>query len=224
MKKFLLVLFILIIILVILFGIIFLINFYRAKNILPEDNIKSTGEIFNPKLASLRHRLETTDDPSIGSNDAPITIVQFMDFKCPFCAQSFFTLRELSFLYPKDVRIILRDYPLTSEDSLMLALAGNCAHEQGKFWQLHDKLFQAKDDVVAGNLSQYAAQAGININQFNNCIASEKYKKEIYDDISDAQVLGAEGTPTWFVNGYKFEGVISLEQFKEIIDGVLEKL
>jgi len=180
MKKFLLVLFIFIVILAILFGVIFLINFYRAKNIPPEDSAKSTGEIFNPKLAPLRHRLETIDDPNIGSNDAPIIIVQFMDFKCPFCAQNFFALRELSFLYPKDIKIIIRDYPLTSEDSLTLALAGNCAYEQGKFWQFHDKLFQAKDDVVVSNLSQYAMQVGINIKQFNNCLTSEKYKKEVF--------------------------------------------
>ena len=147
-----------------------------------------------------------------------------MDFKCPFCAQNFFALRELSFLYPKDIKIIIRDYPLTSEDSLTLALAGNCAYEQGKFWQFHDKLFQAKDDVVVSNLSQYAMQVGINIKQFNNCLTSEKYKKEVFNDIADAQALGVKGTPTWFVNGYKFSGAVSLEQFKEIIDGVLERL
>ncbi|MDD5043673.1 MAG: DsbA family protein [Patescibacteria group bacterium] len=189
------------------------------------ENIPSApSELFNPQLLSLRSQLETADDPRLGPDDAPITIVQFMDFRCPVCAEAFPVLRELSYLYKDKVKFILRDYPLKAEESLNFALAGNCALEQKKFWPFHDKMFQYKDKITLENLSQYTEQAGLNKENFSACLNSERYKKEVYDDIADAQALGVKGTPTWFINGYKFEGAVPLEQFKEIIGGVLERM
>lgn len=222
MKKPLIILLISIAVIAILLGAIFLITRLQpAEEIIPA---MSSDGFFNPQLISLRDKIETTDDPSIGPVGAPITIVEFMDFRCPFCTQSFPIIRELGFLYPQDVKIILRDFPIVAEDSFQLALAGNCAHEQGKFWELHDKLYQFKNEVTLDTLGKYALAAGLEMAKFKNCLSTEKYKSEIFGDIADANELGVQGTPTWFINGYRFGGVISLKQFKEIVEGVLERM
>ena len=171
------------------------------------------------RLAS-RKILETLDDPYLGSLEAEIVIVEFSDFQCVYCQEVFSTVREVASLYGNNIRIIFRDFPSSDvhPQALLAAQAGECAQEQGKFWPMHDKLFMNQDNLSPEVMKEIAKQIGLATAEFNNCLDTGKYQEEVIDDFKDALTLGVKGTPTFFINGEKFEGVISLEGFQEIIN------
>ena len=156
----------------------------------------------------------------LGAAKAPITIVEFGDFACPVCEQSFSTIREIGLKYKNDIKFIWRDYPVVAEYSALLALAGRCAGEQGLFWPMHDKLFQNQGVSTAGQLSTLANQIGADLARFNHCLNKQKYLAQIQEDLTDGQTFGNSGTPTFFINGYKVEGNIPYETFTKIIEGL----
>ncbi len=203
-----------------------------AFGLMVRDYIKKikSGEIVVQNAAGsdaqaeqVRKFVESSDDPYLGAEDPKITIVEFFDFKCPRCKEAHTTVRALASLYKDDVKIILRDFPVIEDDSMTLAMAGACAHEQGKFWPLHDRLFEEQDNITAETLSSIAQETGMDVNKFLQCISIKKYEGEVLSDLHDAITLEAGGTPTWFINGYKVEGVIPLETFKQMIDAMLKK-
>ena len=152
-----------------------------------------------------------------GAANPKITIVEFADFSCGYCKNSFTKIREISLKYKKDVKIIFRDYP-AYEHSLDLAMAARCAGEQGLFWLMHDKLFQNQGISEQEQLSALANQIGADVNRFNNCFANKKYLPNIQKDFADAEKLEITGTPTWFINGQKIAGDIPYELFMEIVE------
>jgi len=161
----------------------------------------------------------------LGSTNAKITIVEFGDFACPVCLQSFPTVREISLKYKNDIKFIWRDYPVVSDYSATLALAGRCAGEQGLFWPMHDKLFQNQGvgqtdnkAVQADELNALANQIGADQVKFKNCLNQKKYLPQIQKDLSDGQNFGIAGTPTYFINGYKLAGDVPLDVFIQIIE------
>lgn len=162
----------------------------------------------------------TTDDPYQGGVDAPIVIVEFSDFQCPYCFQSFPVMRELISLYGDQIKIIYRDFPLKSY-SQPAAEAGECAHEQGKFWEMHDKLFINQDDLRVSSLKQYASELGLNEPIFNECLDSGRYTSEVQEDLGDGLLAGVEGTPTFFINEREFKGSATIDDFKIIIDELI---
>ena len=158
-----------------------------------------------------------------GTSSPKVTIVEFSDFKCPFCAQSFPKTRELSIKYKNDIKIIYRDFPL-NEISIDLAISARCAGEQDLFWLMHDKLFQHQGEInTKENIINLAKSIGLNITQFQKCLSSGKYKNHIQRDFSDGTNLGVSGTPTWFINGNKLEGNLSIEAWEEIINKLINK-
>jgi len=165
------------------------------------------------------YQMENSVSPWTGSAEPKITIVEFADFNCPFCRQSYPVIRKISSKYKNDVKIIFRHYPLTKESSLSLALAGECANEQGLFWHLHDKFFQTEEP--ADKISRFASQLNLNQGQFNNCFKEKKYLNKIKLDILDAQKAQISGTPTWFINGHKVSGFIPRETFMQIVEELL---
>jgi protein-disulfide isomerase len=172
--------------------------------------------------AEIREKIEGKNNYWIGSANPKITIVEFGDFACPYCKKSFPKMREISVKYKDNVKVIFRDMPL-QENSLVLAMAGRCAGEQGLFWLMHDKLFQNQGVKSADELTELANQIGADISRFKNCLNSSKYIKQIQKDLSDGQYLGVRGTPTWFVNGVKVEGDVPLGVWEEIIGKLLQK-
>lgn len=154
----------------------------------------------------------------LGNPNAPIVIVEFGDYACPFCRNSFPKIREISLKHKDDIKIVFRDYPSVAQHSLALALAANCAGEQGLFWVMHDKLFLNQGVSAEAEILELAKQIGADLEEFNSCLNDRKNLIPIEKDIDDAKALGIAGTPTWFINGQKIEGDIPENIFNQIIE------
>ena len=165
--------------------------------------------------------LGNKDNYWLGTADAKVTIVEFSDFACPFCKNSYPKIRALGIKYKNNVKIIFRDYPL-KENSLDLAMAGRCAGEQGFFLPMHDKLFQNQGIYQKDGLIELANQIGADTKRFSGCMESKKYLAMIRKDFSDGELLEISGTPAWFVNGYKIEGDVPMGTWEEIINKFLK--
>jgi protein-disulfide isomerase len=168
----------------------------------------------------VRYKIPTDGFPSLGPADAPITIVEFGDFECPFCREwQQQTYQPLFAAYPGKIRFVFRDFPLTSihPDAEPAAEAAQCANEQNAFWPFHDKLFSSSNlgDAV---YQQYAQELGLNMDQFNQCYSSHKYQQAIQNDSNFAVNLGVNSTPTFFINGLAVIGAQPIDVFKQIID------
>ena len=158
-----------------------------------------------------------TDNYWLGAAKPKVTIVEFADFNCPYCLNSFPNIREISLKYKDSVKIIFRDFPVR-ENSSSLALAGRCAGEQGLFWVMHDKLYANQGKFEISQLPELANQIGADVGKFTNCLNSEKYLGKINKDYADGKSMGITGTPTWFINGYKIEGDIPRDLFIQIVE------
>ena len=158
--------------------------------------------------------------PHFGSTDAKITLVEFADFNCSFSAESFPAIRELLAKYPDKINFVFRFFPTSNDAARNAALAAMCAQEQNKFLIYHDKLFQNRGKFGLDDLKNYAIQTGLNSEVFNQCLESKKFDKQIENDLSDALLLGVEGTPTFFLNGEKLEGAIPFSAWETVIRNI----
>jgi protein-disulfide isomerase len=155
----------------------------------------------------------------MGTTTPRVVIVEFADFACPYCQKSFPAARELGLKYKDSIKVIFRDFP-GHDDSIDLALAARCAGEQGKFWQMHDRIFQSASGLTSDQIQNLANNIGLRPDEFKKCIDSKKYLAQIQKDYSDAQSLGVTGTPTWYVNGVKIEGEVPLSMWEKLIGGI----
>ena len=164
------------------------------------------------------------DDPSLGPVGAPVQIIAFEDYECPFSEASFSALRELTYLYPKEVRFVYRDYPLQDVHprALLAAQAGECADAQRSFWPMHDKIYQNPFSLTQTAFEQYAKEIGLDVELFSACLNSGLMLDEIEKDTADAVTAGVRGTPTFFVNGKRVQGDVSLDVWKQIIASELK--
>jgi protein-disulfide isomerase len=167
-----------------------------------------------------RAQLSVAGEPSRGSEKAPVTIVKFEDFQCPFCKQVQPAFKELLSRYNGQVRLVHKDLPLESihPQARQAAEAARCAYEQGKFWEYQDTLYANSPKASADDLKSYAQQIGLNVDSFDHCFASGKYKSSVQQDLNEGVQLGLTGTPTIFINGREISGNQSLAAFEEIID------
>lgn len=167
------------------------------------------------------------DDPMEGKADAPVTIVEFSDFQCPFCGRFYldtYTQIKKDYVDTGKVKFIYRDYPLSFHPNAKpAALAAGCANEQGKFWQFHDKLFTNQASLSAENYKLWAKDLGMDTKKFNDCFDKQKYDAEIQKDFADGQAAGVTGTPAFFVNGRFISGAQPYANFKTAIDAALAK-
>ncbi len=164
------------------------------------------------------------DDPALGAEEPVLTIVEFADFQCPHCAAVSGTVRRMASLYGEKVRFIYRDYPVSEihPDAQLAAEAAECAHDQGLFWQYHDKLFANQGDLDVVSLKSYAIQVGLDPTVFNQCLDYSSKRGEVLDDYTDGSLVGVYGTPTFFFNGSRVSGAIPEAVFESIIQGFLE--
>ena len=164
-------------------------------------------------------------DPSDGPASAPVTLVEFSDFQCPFCQRVMPTLKQVRAKYGDKVRVVWKDYPLTQihPEAFAAAVAGNCANEQGKFWEFHDRLFPNQQALQPEFLKRYAADAGVDAAKFNACLDSTKYQQRVQDAIDAGTRLGVSSTPTVFVNGRVISGAQPFEVFAAVIDEELAR-
>ena len=158
------------------------------------------------------------DDPSMGRHDAPITIVEFVDYQCPFCSKGTKILKEFVSKKGNNIRLIQRDFPLPShKDARMAAEAAECADEQGKFWDYTELLFSNQQSLSGGNLQEYATRVDLNREQFRDCLHGERQSQEVDKDITDAKMAGISSTPSILINGYYISGIPSFEYLEEVI-------
>jgi protein-disulfide isomerase len=155
-------------------------------------------------------RLQFANDgaPVAGKKDAPVEIVEFSDFQCPFCQRMAPTINEIKQKYPDQVRIVYRQYPLTNIHPFAskAAEASLCANEQGKFWELHDVMFKDQKKLAVSDLKESAKSLGMDEKKFNSCLDSGRYVEQVQNDSKEAQRIGVTGTPALFVNGIQLPG------------------
>ena len=172
-----------------------------------------------PSLSSAR----LASDPSLGSPSAKVTIIEYGDFGCTTCRgwEQAGVLKQIVATYGDRVHFVWRDYPIITAQSPQAAEAGQCAFDQGKFWDYHDLLYAKAPALSISDLKSYAAQLGLNTAQFNQCLDSEQDKGKIDQSMAEARGYGFIGTPAFIVNGQKVIGPASFGQFKSMIDPIL---
>jgi protein-disulfide isomerase len=165
------------------------------------------------------------DDAAQGATNAPVTIVEFSDFQCPFCQRVSPTLKRLKETYGDKIRIVWKDFPLTAihPEAFKAAEAGNCAREQGKFWEYHDRLFANQQTLQPDALKTHAVASGLDPAKFNACLDSSKYSTRVQEHVGVGAKLGINSTPAVFINGRQVTGAQPYEVFAGIIDEELER-
>lgn len=183
------------------------------------------------------------DDAFLGPADAKVTVVEFSDFECPFCAAAAGTHEALIAQFksrdpsweaavPKlkglaaqgKIKFVYRDFPLGGHSFAQKAAeATECAAEQGKFWEMHDAIFENQEAIDVTSLKQYAGGLGLNQVQFDECLDSGKMAEEVRKDLSDGQRFGVNGTPAFFVNGTVISGAQPFSVFEQVIEAELAK-
>ena len=170
-------------------------------------------------------RMEMAYDPARvrGNPNAPVTIVEFSDFQCPYCQRAYTTIKEVLAKYAGRVKLSYRDFPLRQihEKAQIAAEASRCAGEQAKFWEYHDLLFDNFGKLDKPYLVDYAAQLGLNAKQFGECLASGKFNSQIEEDLQAGLQGGVGGTPAFFVNGIFLNGAQPVAAFEKIIEAEL---
>jgi protein-disulfide isomerase len=191
-----------------------------------------------PTLENVQYNITTAGFPSEGPADAPITIVEFSDYQCPYCtAWHEQTYQPLLAAYPNKIRFVYRNYPLPfHQNAMMGAEAALCAGDQNAYWKMHDKLFGEKDlmnnqagtTLTVDQFVTFATDIGLDGVAFKTCLTTEKYKQQVQSDLDYANSLPTEngepavgGTPTFFINGTRLVGAYPLSAFKQIIDAQL---
>ncbi|MCG3174194.1 MAG: hypothetical protein GMKNLPBB_02421 [Myxococcota bacterium] len=161
--------------------------------------------------------------PALGPANAKVTLVVFSDFQCPFCNRGKNTMNEIKKAYAGKVRMIFKHLPLGFHDRAKpAAIAAMAAHRQGKFWEYHDKLFDNQRALSDDDLKRYAQELGLDLGKFSKDIADPKLAEFVDKDTAMAGTVGADGTPTFFVNGERIVGAVPFDNFKTVIDKALK--
>jgi protein-disulfide isomerase len=164
------------------------------------------------------------DDPSVGPANAPVTIVEFSDFQCPYCKLSVPLIKEILAKYPGKVKVVYRDYPGPNHPHAQQAAeAAQCAGDQGKFWEYHDSLFDRQAPGTGWNFTELAKESGLNQDAFATCLNTGRYREEVAKDLHDGFKLGVTSTPTFFINGRPLVGARPLAEFQAVIDRLLKQ-
>ena len=165
--------------------------------------------------------LVTADDPHLGvpPDEAFLTIVEFADFGCPYSREASYVVRALA-QHTDFVHYVYRDFPIVEihPNADWAAEAGECAQEQGRFFDYHDKLYQNQFDLSPDKLKQYAQELGLNTSDFNTCLDSRRYKAEVEEDRFAGIEVGVRGTPTFFLNGIRIQGAIPQATFTTLVE------
>jgi protein-disulfide isomerase len=164
--------------------------------------------------------------PFRGPADAPVTIVEFSDFECPFCKRVHPTLTQLLAKYPGKLKLVYRDFPLENihPQARRAAEAARCAEDQGKFWDYYEALFKGSPKLSPDDLKHYAKQVGLDGTKFDACVAKDGHKAAIQRDLEEGRKLGITGTPAFFINGRPLSGAQPLGAFTRIIDEELARV
>jgi protein-disulfide isomerase len=170
-----------------------------------------------------RQKVAVAGAATRGPASAPVEIIEFSDFQCPYCLRAHPTVSQVLSTYGDRVRLVYRHYPLPNHPNARPAAeASQCAAEQGQFWQYYDRLFADQSKLSDDGLKQSAAALGMDAGRFNACVDTHKYKDRVEADIKDGNEAGVSGTPAFFINGRMLTGAQPFDAFKHIIDEELE--
>ncbi|HAT48825.1 MAG: DsbA family protein [Nitrospirae bacterium] len=175
-------------------------------------------------LEEPRYTVTGPQDLSRGPANAPVTIIEFSDFECPYCRKAQAVLGKLKETYGDKLRFVFRHYPLPFHKLAPKASeAAMCANEQGKFWDFHDALFTDSQSLAVDALKELATKLKLDTAKFDECLTSSRHASRISSDSAEGQQLGITGTPTFFINGLKLVGAVPLDAFKEVLDKELKE-
>lgn len=163
--------------------------------------------------------------PTWGSAKAPVTIIEFSDFQCPYCSRAVQVIEQIKKEYGQDkIRLVFRDMPIPQHERARPASnAGHCANEQGKFWEMHNALFENQAKLSDSDLKEHAKTLGLDVAKFNECYDKKKFDSLIEKSLGEAEKLGLTATPSFLINGKLLQGAQPFEKFKERIDRALTK-
>ncbi len=175
-------------------------------------------------LEAPRIQVAEGDNPTWGPANAPVTIIEFSDYECPFCSRAEATINQVKKAYEGKIRVVFRDFPLNFHQHAQKAHeAAGCAQEQGKFWEMHDKLFANQKALGIANLNTYATEIGLDMAKFETCLSSGARADEVKNDLKEGQLAGVSGTPAFFINGRFLSGAQPFDAFAAIIDEELAR-
>jgi protein-disulfide isomerase len=206
-----------------------------AKTIVADKAQKAEAPAKGDEACDCKHDAKAADEDAIlevapgaapvrGSNKAPVTIVVFSDFQCPFCSRAEETIRALENEYQGRIRFAFRNNPLPfHENARLAAKAALAAAEQGKFWEYHDALFSHQSALDRASLEKYAADLGLDVPRFSEALGSDRIEKQLQADEKEAARVGAKGTPLFFVNGKRLIGAQPIAAFRTAVDAALAR-
>jgi protein-disulfide isomerase len=176
-------------------------------------------------LEPFRVEVESEGFPALGPASAPVTIVEFSDFECPYCSRIVPTLEQVRENYPDQVRVVFRQFPLTGihPNAMKAAMASLCAHEQGKFWEMHDSMFDEQRALAVDQLKEKAAGLELDAESFNQCLDSDRHAEAVRQDLEAGTAVGVSSTPALFVNGRLISGAQPYENIAAVIDDELAR-
>ncbi|HLD17772.1 MAG TPA: DsbA family protein [Patescibacteria group bacterium] len=195
-----------------------------AQSFARDMSISRTASTFSrPSTEVPATLLVDKKSPSLGNPSAPLTIVEFADFSCPYSRQVSFLLRSLAYENADNLFYVYRFFPLADlrPEATILSEAAVCAQEQGKFWEYHDKLYQNATTVTEDNLLAYAGQLGLEKTRFAACLRSGAASQRVQADYEAGLAAGVYGTPTFFLNGHRIEGAIPADILRTLVAKIL---
>ncbi len=189
--------------------------------------------IIKPRILETVNGVSADNAPYIGPADAPLTVIEFTDFQCPYCRkyylESYNRIKE-NYADKQKVKYAFRNFPLEEHPQAMTAaMAAECANEQGKFWEMHDRLFTDQDkwsyqDNANDIFKGFAKDLKLDENKFNTCLDGNKYQQQINKDITDGETYNVTSTPTFFIGNKKVVGAQPYDTFTSVIEGELKRL
>jgi protein-disulfide isomerase len=159
------------------------------------------------------------EEPFLGGKGAKLTILEYSDFQCPFCSRVVPTVQQIADTYGDQVKIVFRNFPLSFHQFAQKAAeASECANSQGKFWEMHDKMFANQNALTIENLKSYAGQIGLDQAKFDACLDNGDMKSVVDKEFQEGTASGVQGTPAFLIGGELMSGALPFDQFKTVID------
>ena len=210
--------------------LIVMLAFFAWKgtgNAVTGDTTAGVNDLGNtaPPTVNIDMKKLVDDDPYLGKNDAPVTIVEFSDYQCPYCGRFYTeTLPQIKSQYidTGKVKLVFRDFPLSFHpEALPAATAANCADEQGKYWEFHNKVFENQQTMNSASYKLWAEELGLDTAKWETCTKDTKIRAEIQKDFNDGTAAGVQGTPAFVINGKAISGAQPFAVFSQVIEAEL---
>lgn len=196
-----------------------------AEGKTPDEIRADMGQLINdpPGVFESPVTISTAGDPVEGPDQARLTIVEFSDFQCPFCSKVVDSVKQLQKQFPRDIRIIYKQFPLDAHsEAEMASEASLAAQAQGKFWEMHDLIYAGFPNLNREIVDGYARQLNLDMARFNAEMASHKYQARVLAEEKEGEAAGVEGTPTFFFNGRKYNGTFDLASVVPLVKNGLD--